>query len=62
MYMTYNIYPMVIESTSMNILLLVLYRCVAFFREHEMTELEDCGLGLFYVLHLFCDNTIYYNI
>lgn len=59
---TFNIYSMVIGSTSMNILLLVLCRCVAFFREHEMTELEDCGFELFYAVNLFCDNTIYYNI
>lgn len=50
MYITYNIYSMVIGSTSMNILLLVLCRCVAFFRGHEMTEQENCGFGLFYAV------------
>lgn len=59
-YMTYNIYSMVVGSTSVNILLFVLCRCMTFFKEHEMTELEDCGFVLFYVVNLFCDNTIYY--
>lgn len=47
MYMTYNIYSRVIGSTSMNILLLVLYRCVAFFGNTKVQKYKIVISGYF---------------